>query len=321
MKPILYIVIPCYNEREVLPITAPKFLKKLNFLIDNGDISDKSRILFVNDGSCDSTWEIIEQLASEDPCFTGVSLSRNRGHQNALLAGLSVATEKCDVTVSIDCDGQDDINAIDDMLKEYKDGAEIVYGVRDSRESDTFFKRTTAQGFYKFMSAMGAETVYNHADYRLMSARAVKELLGFKEVNLFLRGLVPLVGFKSSSVYYKRTERLAGESKYPLSKMISLALSGITSLSVKPIRLITALGFVFAVISLVGILWSVIGVILGNTVSGWASTVSIICLLGSIQLLSLGVIGEYIGKIYLEVKGRPRFIIEKRTDNLKENID
>lgn len=315
MKPILYIVIPCYNEQEVLPLTAPKFLEKINSLISADYISDKSCILFVNDGSRDNTWEIITDLSQKDNRFKGISLSRNRGHQNALLAGLSVAAEECDITVSIDCDGQDDINAIDDMIKEYLSGAEIVYGVRDNRDSDTLFKRLTAQGFYKFMSAMGAETVYNHADYRLMSARAVRELLTFKEVNLFLRGLVPLVGFKSSSVYYKRTERMAGKSKYPLAKMISLALNGITSLSVKPIRLITLLGFVFSFISLVGILWSVIQVILGNTVSGWASTVSIICLLGGIQLLSLGVIGEYIGKMYLETKGRPRFIIEKRTDD------
>ena len=323
MKPILYITIPCYNEEEVLPVTAPKFLEKLNSLTERGEISENSRILFVNDGSRDKTWEIIEQLAQKDCHFMGISLSRNRGHQNALLAGLSVAAEESDVTVSIDCDGQDDINAIDEMLREYKDGAQIVYGVRDNRDSDTFFKRITAQGFYKFMSAMGAETVYNHADYRLMSSRAVKELLSFKEVNLFLRGMVPLVGFKSASVYYKRNERMAGVSKYPLSKMISLALSGITSLSVKPIRLITALGFVFACISLVGIIWSVINVLLGNTVSGWASTVCIICLLGGIQLLSLGVIGEYIGKIYLETKGRPRYIIEKRTetDALKQDID
>lgn len=315
MKPILYIVIPCYNEQEVLPLTAPKFLEKINSLVSADYISDKSCILFVNDGSRDNTWEIITDLSQKDNRFKGISLSRNRGHQNALLAGLSVAAEECDITVSIDCDGQDDINAIDDMIKEYLSGAEIVYGVRDNRDSDTLFKRLTAQGFYKFMSAMGAETVYNHADYRLMSARAVRELLTFKEVNLFLRGLVPLVGFKSSSVYYKRTERMAGKSKYPLAKMISLALNGITSLSVKPIRLITLLGFVFSFISLVGILWSVIQVILGNTVSGWASTVSIICLLGGIQLLSLGVIGEYIGKMYLETKGRPRFIIEKRTDD------
>ena len=320
-KPILYIVIPCYNEEEVLPVTAPKFLEKLNFLVEKGDIGEKSRILFVNDGSRDKTWEIIESLSKENEHYKGASLSRNRGHQNALLAGLSIASEECDVTVSIDCDGQDDINAIDSMISEYLSGSEIVYGVRDNRESDSFFKRTTAEGFYKFMSAMGAETVYNHADYRLMSARAVKELMKFGESNLFLRGLVPMVGFKSSSVYYKRNERLAGKSKYPLSKMISLALNGITSLSVKPIRLITVLGFIFAIISLVGIIWSVVAVILGNTVSGWASTVSIICLLGSIQLLSLGVIGEYIAKIYIETKGRPRFIIEKTTDDSEENID
>lgn len=321
MKPILYIVIPCYNEEEVLPVTAPKFLNKLNFLIDNGDISENSRILFVNDGSRDKTWETIERFAKEDKHYKGASLSRNRGHQNALLAGLSIAANECDVTVSIDCDGQDDINGVDQMIAEYLSGSEIVYGVRDNRETDTMFKRATAEGFYKFMTLMGAETVYNHADYRLMSARAVKELLKFKESNLFLRGLVPMVGFKSSSVYYRRTERLAGKSKYPLAKMISLALNGITSLSVKPIRFITFLGFVFAIISLIGIAWSVIAVILGNTVSGWASTVSIICLLGSIQLLSLGVIGEYIGKIYIETKGRPRFIIEKTTDDSNQDIN
>lgn len=314
MTPILYIVIPCYNEQEVLPVTAPIFVNKLESLIDYGKIDGKSRILFVNDGSRDSTWEIITSLKEQNEHFCGISLSRNRGHQNALLAGLSFASERCDVTVSIDCDGQDDINAVDRMIDEYLSGVEVVYGVRADRQSDTFLKRTTAQGFYKFMKLLGAEIVYNHADYRLMSSRAVKALLEFKEVNIFLRGMVPMVGFKSTAVYYERAERLAGESKYPLRKMISLALSGITSLSVKPIRLITALGFIFALISLVGIIWSVVAVALGNTVAGWASTVSIICFLGGVQLLSLGVIGEYIGKIYLEVKQRPKFIIEKTTE-------
>lgn len=315
MKPILYIVSPCYNEEEVLPVTALQFSKKLGDLIETEKISDKSRILFVNDGSSDGTWEIINTLSKEDKRFCGISLSRNRGHQNALLAGLEFAVDKCDITISIDCDGQDDINAMDEMIAQYLDGVDVVYGVRADRQSDTFFKRATAQGFYKFMKLLGAEIVYNHADYRLLSARVVKELLTFKEVNIFLRGMVPMVGFKSTSVYYQRTERLAGKSKYRLGKMISLALSGITSLSVKPIRLITALGFVFAFISLIGIAWSVIAVLLGKTVAGWASTVSIICFLGGVQLLSLGVIGEYVGKIYLETKNRPKFIIEKTTED------
>ena len=315
MKPVLYIVIPCYNEQEVLPVTAPIFLKKLEFLIENGKIAENSRILFVNDGSKDETWNIITALKAENEHFSGISLSRNRGHQNALLAGLSYASDKCDVTVSIDCDGQDDINAIDKMIDEYLSGVEIVYGVRCDRQSDTFFKRTTAQGFYKAMNFLGAQLVYNHADYRLMSSRAVRELMNFKEVNIFLRGMVPMIGFRSSSVAYERSERMAGKSKYPLKKMISLALNGITSLSVKPIRLITALGFLFALISLVGIVWSIVAAILGETVAGWASTISIICFLGGVQLLSLGVIGEYIGKMYLETKGRPKFIIEKTTDD------
>ncbi len=322
MKPILYIVVPCYNEEDVLPISAPVFSDKLKSLIKDELISEKSKILFVNDGSKDKTWQIIEELSRENEKYCGISLSRNRGHQNALLAGLSEAADKCDITVSIDCDGQDDINAIDLMVKEYLSGAEIVYGVRDNRDTDSFLKRTSAQGFYKFLNLLGAEVVYNHADYRLMSSKAVKSLLEFKEVNIFLRGMVPMVGFKSTSVYYKRNERIAGKSKYSFSKMMSLALSGITSLSVKPIRLITALGFLFAIISLIGIGWSVVAVILGKTVAGWASTVSIVCLLGGIQLLSLGVIGEYIGKIYLETKQRPRFIVEKRTDiDSKENIN
>lgn len=317
MKPVLNIVIPCYNEEEVLPVTAPMFLKKLDELVFEDKISPKSRIMFVNDGSRDKTWEIIKELCIKDERFTGICLSRNRGHQNALLAGLMEAKDKCDVTISIDCDGQDDINAMDKMIDEYLDGADIVYGVRSRRETDTFFKRTTAQGFYKVMTALGAEVVYNHADYRLMSSRALKEFSNYKEVNIFLRGMVPLVGFKSASVYYDRAERLAGEGHYPLKKMLALAINGITSLSVKPIRLITSLGFIVAAISFIGIIWSVIVAILGSSVAGWASTVSIICFLGGIQLLSLGVIGEYIGKIYMEVKARPRFIISERTDDNK----
>ena len=313
MTPTLYIVIPCYNEEEVLPKTAPLFEGKIRDLIAADKISDKSRVLFVDDGSRDTTWSIIESLSGEEH-FEGLKLSRNFGHQRALLAGLMTAKDECDVTVSIDCDGQDDINAIDSMVEEYLNGAEVVYGVRSDRTSDTVFKRATAQGFYKFMKLMGAETVYNHADYRLMSARALKEFADFKEFNLFLRGMVPMVGFKSTAVYYERHERMAGKSHYPLKKMISLALDGITSLSTKPIRLITALGFVVAVISLIGIIWSVISVIAKNAVAGWASTVSIICFLGGIQLLSIGVIGEYVGKIYMETKKRPRYIIEKRTN-------
>ena len=314
MKPILYMVIPCYNEQEVLPITAPMFLEKLTGLTAAGKISPDSRILFVNDGSRDKTWEIICDLAKEDPHFRGISLSRNRGHQNALLAGLMEAKDKCSITISIDCDGQDDINAMDAMVDAYLEGAEVVYGVRSSRKSDSFFKRTTAQGFYKLLNAMGVETVYNHADYRLLSARVLHSFADFKEVNIFLRGMIPLVGFKSTSVYYERTPRLAGESHYPLSKMLALAFNGITSLSVKPIRIITAFGFFVAVLSLLGILWSVIVALTGNGVAGWASMVSILCFLGGVQLLSIGVIGEYVGKIYLETKQRPRYIIAETTD-------
>ncbi|MEE0808716.1 MAG: glycosyltransferase family 2 protein [Acutalibacteraceae bacterium] len=315
MKPILYIVIPCYNEQEVLPKTAPMFLDKLSQLISLDKISNDSRILFVNDGSSDETWKIISELSKTDIHYKGISLSRNRGHQNALLAGLAEAQESCDVTISIDCDGQDDIDAMDRMLDLYLDGCDVVYGVRCDRESDTLFKRTSAQTFYKLLNTMGVETVYNHADYRLLSSRVIAELQKFTEVNIYLRGMIPLVGFKSSTVQYTRTERLAGKSKYPLKKMISLALNGITSLSVKPIRIITAFGFMVSVLSAIGIIWSVIVALTGASVAGWASTVSIICFLGGIQLLSLGVIGEYIGKIYLETKKRPRYIISERTEN------
>ena len=323
MKPVLYIVIPCYNEEKVLPITSEMFLEKLKSLISADIISDDSRIMFVNDGSRDSTWDIITKLSGEQKYFTGLSLSRNRGHQNALLAGLTEAGKLCDITISIDCDGQDDINAMDSMVREYLDGAEIVYGVRSSRETDTFFKRTTAQGFYRLMNRMGANVVYNHADYRLLSSKVIKELANFKEVNIFLRGMIPLVGFKSTCVYYERHERLAGESHYPLKKMLALAIDGITSLSTKPIRIITTFGFVIAFLSLIGIIWSVIAFALGKTVAGWASLVTIIFFFSGIQLLSLGVIGEYIGKIYLETKARPRFIIEKRAGDFgrTENND
>lgn len=312
-KPVLYIVIPCYNEHEVLPQTAPLFLNKIQQLAQDGKISTDSRVLFVNDGSRDNTWEIICDLAKQDSRFIGISQSRNRGHQNAVLAGLMEAKDKCDITISIDCDGQDDINAMDEMVDAYLEGCEVVYGVRSKRETDTFFKRFTAEGFYKILNFMGAEVVFNHADYRLMSSRVLQEFANFKEVNLFLRGMVPLVGFKSTSVYYERHERIAGESHYPLKKMLALAFDGITSLSVKPIRLITGCGVLVSVLSFIGILWSVIAALLGNTVAGWVVTSCLVCFVGGVQTMFLGVIGEYIGKIYMEVKARPRYIISDRT--------
>ena len=312
-QPILYIVIPCYNEEKVLPITSGMFLEKINTLAAAGKISPESRVLFVNDGSKDSTWNIITELAAKDEHYIGISQSRNRGHQNTVLAGLMEAKDKCDITISIDCDGQDDINAMDEMVDAYRDGCEVVYGVRSRRDTDTFFKRFTAEGFYHLMNFLGADIVFNHADYRLISSRVLQEFANFKEVNIFLRGMVPLVGFKSTSVYYERHERLAGESHYPLKKMLALAFDGITSLSVKPIRFITGLGLIFSVISFIGVLWAIVASILGRTVVGWASTMCIVCFMGGIQLLCLGVIGEYIGKIYLETKARPRYIISERT--------
>ena len=316
--PILYIVIPCYNEQEVLPITAPMFLQKLTDLTAAGKISPESRVLFVNDGSKDRTWEIICDLAACDPHYAGICQSRNRGHQNAVLAGLMEAKSRCDITISIDCDGQDDINAMDAMVDAYRDGCDVVYGVRSKRETDTFFKRFTAESFYKILNAMGAEVVFNHADYRLMSARVLEEFARFREVNLFLRGMVPLVGFKSTCVTYERHERIAGESHYPLSKMLALAFDGITSLSIKPIRFITGFGVFVALVSFIGVLWAVIEAALGLTVSGWASMTSIICFVSGVQLICLGVIGEYIGKIYLESKHRPRYIISDTTPNFGE---
>ena len=316
--PILYIVIPCYNEQEVLPITAPMFLQKINDLAAAGKISPESRVLFVNDGSKDRTWEIICELAARDPHYAGICQSRNRGHQNAVLAGLMEAKSRCDITISIDCDGQDDINAMDAMVDAYRDGCDVVYGVRSKRETDTFFKRFTAESFYKILNAIGAEVVFNHADYRLMSARVLEEFARFREVNLFLRGMVPLVGFKSTCVTYERHERMAGESHYPLSKMLALAFDGITSLSIKPIRFITGFGVFVALVSFIGVLWAVIEAALGLTVSGWASMTSIICFVSGVQLICLGVIGEYIGKIYLESKHRPRYIISDSTPNFGE---
>ena len=312
-RPILWIVIPCYNEEDVLPITAPMFLEQIQTMISKEKISAKSRILFVNDGSKDSTWDIICKLAQDDEHYIGISLSRNRGHQNAVLAGLMEARDVCDITISIDCDGQDDITAMERMVDEYLAGAEVVYGVRSKRDTDTFFKRFTAESFYKLLDKMGVETVYNHADYRLISARVLQEFAGFQEVNIFLRGMIPLVGYKSTTVYYERHERIAGESHYPLSKMLAIAVDGITSLSVRPISIITGAGCVVSLIGFVGIIWAIITAILGNAVPGWASIVCIVCFLGGIQLFSLGVIGEYIGKIYLESKHRPRYIISDKT--------
>ncbi len=314
-KPILWIVIPCYNEEQVLPITAPMFLKKINDLAAAGLISEKSRVLFVNDGSRDATWSLIQKFASEDEHFIGISQSRNRGHQNAVLAGLMEALHSgsCDITISIDCDGQDDINAMDEMVKKYLDGAEVVYGVRSRRDTDTFFKRFTAEGFYHVMNALGADIVFNHADYRLISTRVLESFADYREVNIFLRGMVPLVGYPSGTVYYERHERLAGESHYPLSKMLALAFDGITSLSVKPLRLITLAGMLVSAVSFIAIIVTLITKLVGFTVTGWTSMICAIYFLGGVQLLGIGVIGEYVGKIYNETKARPRFIISETT--------
>ena len=318
MAPILYIVIPCYNEEQVLPVTAPMFLKKITDLAAAGKISENSRVLFVDDGSKDSTWEIISNLAKADDHYIGIRQSRNRGHQNAVLAGLMEAKDRCDITISIDCDGQDDLDAMDAMVEEYLNGCDIVYGVRSKRTTDTFFKRFTAESYYKLLKSMGVDAVYNHADYRLVSAKALAAFAEFKEVNLFLRGMFPLVGFKSTCVYYERHERLAGKSHDPLRKMLHLAFEGITSLSVKPLHIITGLGIGIAGLSFLGVLWSLIVALTGNSVPGWASTMCIVCFIGGIQLVCLGVIGEYVGKIYMEVKARPRYIISERTEEDKE---
>ena len=318
-KPILYIVIPCYNEEQVLPISSKLFLEKINSLVALGKISEESRIMFVNDGSKDDTWNLIKQYAKEDKHFIGISQSRNRGHQNAVLAGLMESMDYCDITISIDCDGQDDINAMDEMVDKYAEGYEVVYGVRSKRDTDTFFKRFTAESFYKVLDKFGGvEVVYNHADYRLISKKVLKEFANFHEVNLFLRGLIPLVGFPSTSVFYERHERMAGESHYPLSKMLALAFDGITSLSIKPIRLIIGFGSLVTFMSLIGIIWAVIGFVNGSTVAGWASMICLICFFGGANMLALGIIGEYVGKSYIEIKARPRYIISERTYSLKE---
>lgn len=313
MLPVLYIVIPCYNEEKVLPITAPLFLNQMKDMIQKQKIDDKSRILFVNDGSQDETWNIITSLSKKDKHYRGISQSRNRGHQNAVLAGLMEAKDLCDITISIDCDGQDDISVMENMVDEYRNGCEIVYGVRDNRDTDTFFKKWSAQLFYRLLKWMGADVVYNHADYRLVSSRVLHEFKNFKEVNIFLRGMFPLVGFKSTSIYYHRQQRMAGKTHYPLSKMLALAFDGITSLSIKPIRLITGLGILISFISFIVIMYVLVSFFKGVTVPGWSSTLIIVCFIGGIQLISLGVIGEYIGKIYLETKARPRYIISERT--------
>ena len=307
----LYIVVPCYKEQEVLPETSKRLKEKVLALRAQGKISDKSRIMFVNDGSSDNTWPMIAALHEQEPdVFSGVNLSRNRGHQNALLAGLMTAVNYADMIVSMDADLQDDINAVDGMVDAYHEGYEVVYGVRSKRETDTFFKRFTAEGFYKVMLALGVNIVYNHADYRLMSRRAVEGLAQFKEVNLFLRGIVPQIGYKWTTVTYERAERFAGESKYPLKKMLAFAADGITSFSVKPIRLVLTAGVIVFMVSLVMLLYALVSKLTGHTSAGWTSLMGSIWLIGGIQLLSLGVIGEYIGKIYNETKARPRFIIE-----------
>ena len=318
MNNTLYIVVPCYNEEEVLPETSKRLKDKLEQLMAAGKVSEKSRVLFVNDGSRDRTWEIISALHGQSPLFCGVDLTRNRGHQNALLAGLMTAKDRADAVISMDADLQDDVEAVDQMVDKFLEGVDIVYGVRSSRKKDSFFKRTTAEGFYRVMNALGAETVFNHADYRLMSKRALEGLAQFREVNLFLRGIVPMIGYRTDVVEYERGERFAGESKYPLKKMLSFAMEGITSLSVKPLRMITGLGFLIFLVSLVMIVYNLVRWAMGNTVTGWASLACSLWALGGLILLALGVVGEYIGKIYMETKDRPRFLIAQVLEDRDE---
>lgn len=309
--PILYLVIPCYNEEEVLNITTNELNKKMNDLIKKKSISKDSKVLYVNDGSKDNTWNIIKEINKKNKLFQGLKLSRNRGHQNALLSGLMYVKDICDISISMDADLQDDINAIDEMVKEYKKGSEIVFGVRSSRKKDTFFKRFTAQTYYKLLSHLGVNIVYNHADYRLMSKKALESLSEYNEVNLFLRGIIPELGYKTSTVYYERNKRVAGTSKYPLKKMIKLAIDGITSFSIKPLKMITNLGFIMGFISLCILIYSLVRKLTGNTVTGWTFTVVSIWFVSAVQMVSLGIVGEYIGKIYSETKRRPRYIIEE----------
>ena len=312
MTPVLYLVIPCYNEEQVLPLTSGKFKAKLDELVKAEKISDKSRVMFVNDGSRDTTWDILTFLCEEDERYSAISLSRNRGHQNALIAGLMEAKRFADITISMDCDGQDDFNAIGQMVDEYEKGSEIVYGVRNDRKKDSWFKRSSARSYYRFLRGMGVDIIPDHADFRLMSSRVLDALEGYGEVNLFLRGIIPQLGFKQSVVYYARAEREAGTTHYPLSKMTALAIDGVTSFSVRPLRMITLLGFIVALLSLVGIIYVLVSVFAGYVVDGWASTTCILCFVSGIQMISLGVIGEYIGKIYLETKKRPRYIVSER---------
>jgi glycosyltransferase involved in cell wall biosynthesis len=310
---VLWMVIPCYNEEVVLPKTAPMFLTELNQMVAEGQISDESRILFVNDGSSDDTWKLIQNFSKQDKHYIGIAQSRNRGHQNAVLAGLMEAMDHCDITISIDCDGQDDIHAMEEMVKQYHEGSDIVYGVRNNRDTDSWFKRTTAQSYYKLLNRMDVEVVYNHADYRLVSSKVLHHFADFHEVNLFLRGMFPLVGFRSTCVYYKREERIAGKSHYPLSKMLHLAFDGITSLSIKPIQMIAGAGLFISIVGFIGIIWVIIRALMGYTIAGWASMICVVAFLGGVQLLSLGVIGTYVGKTYMETKHRPRYIISERT--------
>lgn len=320
MPEILYMVVPCYNEQEVLHETANQLKAKYQTLIQQNLISSESRIVFVNDGSKDSTWSIIQELHSEEPhFFSGINLAHNSGHQNAVLAGLMTVKDICDMAITMDADLQDDINTIDEMVKKYYEGNQVVYGVRSARKTDTFFKKFTAEGFYKFMKLMGADVVYNHADFRLMSSRVLQELSGFREVNLFLRGMIPLIGFQSCNVYYERHERFAGESKYPLKKMLSFAVNGITSFSTKPLKLITSLGFIMFVVSVIAFIWSFVVKVADLSVSGWSSTMCSIWLIGGLQLLCLGIIGEYVGKIYAEVKQRPRFIVADFLNDINDS--
>jgi glycosyltransferase involved in cell wall biosynthesis len=319
---ILYMVVPCYNEEAVLHETAKQLKEKYKSMIERKLISEQSRVVFVNDGSKDKTWQIIEELHSDSPeYFSGINLARNSGHQNAVLAGLMTVKDICDIAITMDADLQDDINAIDSMVEEYYKGNQVVYGVRSERKTDTFFKRFTAESFYKFMKVMGADVVYNHADFRLMSKVVLKELENFKEVNLFLRGMIPLIGYKSTSVYYERNERFAGESKYPLKKMLAFAMNGITSFSVKPLKIITGIGFLMVFLSMIAFIWAFVAKFIGESELGWSSLICSIWFIGGLQILCLGVIGEYIGKIYAEVKQRPRYIVAEfiNSANKKEN--